>query len=152
MLLRNTNASFSLYLSFLTHTHLKQGCHPFYPSLSLSVCLKDGSSILYVLAQHTLFPSVPPKEAINTFIEAYRREVALFTPIILSLTHSNSHSHFLTVRELEVRLHFQNPIPGTKWCPSHAATKCRNVETKCFVETLYSCFFLIQHHIFMQQQ
>lgn len=116
-LLRNTNASLSLYLSFL-NTHTPGTVLSSFLSLSLPVCLKDGSLILYVPAQHTLFPSVPPEEAINTFIEAYRREVTPFTPIIVSLTHSNPHLHFLTVRELEVRLHLQNPIPGTKWCPS----------------------------------
>lgn len=115
MLLRNTNASLSLYLSFL-NTHTPGTVLSSFLSLSLPVCLKDGSLILYVPAQHTLFPSVTPEETINTFIEAYRREVTPFTPIIVSLTHSNPHLHFLTVRELEVRLHLQNPIPGTKWC------------------------------------
>ncbi len=88
--------SLSLSLGFKpSHTHLKRAVILFI-ALALTVCLKDGSLILYVPAQHTLFPSVPPGETIKTFIEAYRREVTPLTPIILplspTLTFSNSQS------------------------------------------------------------
>jgi len=141
VLLRNTNACLSLYLSFL-NTHTQNRAVILFIGLSLSLyawkmahwsCMSRPSTPCSPLCLQRRLLTLSSRLTGEKYLHCH-----------YSVTHT---LNFLTVRELEVRLHLQNPIPGTNWCPSEPLndqikTSICHLQIRKF-KSLRSLYFII---------